>query len=65
MFERTLLGLDIASGTAKISGNFSSSGLPNATHTESFVPLPSTSSSAVTSSSSAVATQAAQSKKPI
>jgi hypothetical protein len=48
MFRRTLLGLDIASGNLKYSGNYSTTGSANSTHTESFVPLPSTTSSAAT-----------------
>ena len=42
MFRRVLLGLDIADGDLKISANYSSSGLVNATHAELFVALPST-----------------------
>ncbi|RDL36781.1 Carboxypeptidase [Venustampulla echinocandica] len=54
MFRRTLLGLDVANGKGKITGNFSSPGLAHATHTEPFVPLPSSTSSAAASSSSSV-----------
>ena len=38
-FNRTLYHYDIATGEEKVSGNLTSSGLANATHTNSFVPL--------------------------
>ncbi|KAI9841936.1 MAG: hypothetical protein M1838_003343 [Thelocarpon superellum] len=41
MFRRTLLGLDIATGKAPLALNYSSPGLPHATHTETSVALPS------------------------
>jgi hypothetical protein len=40
MFNRTLQGLDIATGTKKISGSYGTHGDASATHTEPFVPLP-------------------------
>lgn len=59
MFRRTLLGLTISDGNLRFAGNYSSSGTANATHTESFVPLPSTtrrsSSAAATSTTIAAA----------
>ncbi|CZT08422.1 hypothetical protein WAI453_007252 [Rhynchosporium graminicola] len=58
LFRRTLLGLDLASGNLRIFGNYSTSGTANSTHTESFVALPSTSSTVIataTMSSTAVA----------
>ncbi|KZF19851.1 putative carboxypeptidase S1 [Xylona heveae TC161] len=39
-FKRVILNLDIASGDVPLYGNYSSSGTANATHTEPFVPLP-------------------------
>ena len=52
-FSRAINGLDIATGTTPVNGNQGgTSGSPMATHTESFVPLPSTSSA----SNSAAAT---------
>lgn len=59
MFRRVLLGLDVATGNLRFGGNYSTNGLPNATHTESFVPLPSTASSVGSSISSVIATTAA------
>jgi carboxypeptidase D len=50
-FRRVLLGLDVANGNA-LTANFSTSGNPKATHTEPFVPLPTTTSSSRTSSTS-------------
>jgi len=45
-FNRTIHNLDIATGLISVTGtNFSSVGGPNATHTESFVPLPTSTSS--------------------
>jgi hypothetical protein len=40
MFRRTLLNLDLAEGMLRITSNFSSTGEASATHTEPFVPLP-------------------------
>ncbi|PQE12758.1 carboxypeptidase S1 protein [Rutstroemia sp. NJR-2017a BBW] len=40
MFRRTLLNLDLAEGQLRITSNFSSTGEASATHTEPFVPLP-------------------------
>ena len=60
MFRRVLLGVDLAGGNLRINGNYSSPGIANATHTESFVALPSSTSSAVASSSSAATTGAPQ-----
>ncbi|TVY19857.1 Carboxypeptidase S1-like protein [Lachnellula arida] len=53
LFKRVLLHLDVADGTIPITGNFSTSGDAHATHTNSFVPLPSTTSSASASASAA------------
>jgi hypothetical protein len=58
MFRRVLLGVDLASGDLKFNSNYSSSGIANATHTEPFVALTSSTSSAVASSSSAAMTGA-------
>ena len=58
MFRRVLLGLDLADGDLRLYANYSSSGLPNATHTEPFVALPSSTSSAAASSSTVAATSA-------
>ncbi|CZR50976.1 related to carboxypeptidase [Phialocephala subalpina] len=55
MFRRVLLGLDLADGDLRFSANFSSPGIANATHIESFVPLPSSTSSTVASSTSSSA----------
>ncbi|KAG4029948.1 hypothetical protein MFRU_014g02390 [Monilinia fructicola] len=43
-FRRTLLNLDIADGKSRITSNYSSPGIPSATHIEPFVPLPSSTS---------------------
>ncbi|KAK4545187.1 hypothetical protein LTR36_003366 [Oleoguttula mirabilis] len=45
-FRRTLGNLVLADGSEALTADYSSPGLPNATHTESFVPLPSSTSSA-------------------
>jgi hypothetical protein len=60
MFRRVMLGLDLADGDLKLSSNYSSIGGANATHTEPFVALPSTTSSAAASSSSAATTGSPQ-----
>ncbi|PVH85828.1 peptidase S10, serine carboxypeptidase [Cadophora sp. DSE1049] len=66
LFRRTLLGLDLADGNLRISANYTTTGTANATHTESFVALPSTSSSQASgtsmmnSSAAAVTTVAPQ-----
>jgi len=65
MFKRTLEGLNIADGTIKITGNYSTSGFANATHTEPFVPLPSTSSEAAAATSSPATTAAVVPKKKV
>jgi carboxypeptidase D len=47
LFNRTIFGWDIPSGTKKITATYGTKGKPKATHTEPFVPLPkSTGSSA-------------------
>ncbi|KAK5128963.1 hypothetical protein LTR85_000296 [Meristemomyces frigidus] len=45
-FRRTLGNLVLADGSQALTPGYSSPGLPNATHTEPFVPLPSSTSSA-------------------
>jgi len=40
LFQRALEGLDISTGTVKVTGNYSTNGTAFATHTESFVSLP-------------------------
>lgn len=56
-FERALGHLVIADGSQPVSATYSTNGTANATHTESFVPLPSTTSmSSMMSSSSPRAT---------
>jgi hypothetical protein len=44
-FRREVLHLDIATGLVPVTANYSSTGTANATHTESFVPLPTATSS--------------------
>ena len=44
MFNRTINHLSIADGTLPVTANLSTTGSPNATHTESYVPLPPTAS---------------------
>ncbi|EMC92247.1 hypothetical protein BAUCODRAFT_59835, partial [Baudoinia panamericana UAMH 10762] len=48
MFRRVLGNLVLADGSAPVTPNYTTPGLPNATHTESFVPLSSTSSASST-----------------
>lgn len=62
MFRRVILGLDLADGNLRFNSNYSSTGTANATHTESYVALPSSTSSAASSSSSASTTEAPQLK---
>jgi len=46
LFNRTINNMDTATGMKKITQNLSTNGTAEATHTNSFVPLPSTTSSA-------------------
>ncbi|KAJ9653818.1 hypothetical protein H2198_007046 [Neophaeococcomyces mojaviensis] len=50
LFNRTIFGFDTATGTQKVSANLITNGTAQATHTESFVPLPSTSSASPSAS---------------
>ncbi|KAL2072604.1 hypothetical protein VTL71DRAFT_11947 [Oculimacula yallundae] len=59
LFRRTLLGLDIAGGNLRITGNYSTTGTANSTRTESFVALPSTSSSSMMSGTATMSSTAA------
>ena len=43
LFNRTINHLDIASGTETITATYETNGTASATHTESFVPLPTSS----------------------
>lgn len=52
MFQRTLAGLNLADGTEKVTAELSTEGDAKATHTEPFVALPSSTSSAAAESSS-------------
>lgn len=54
VFNRTLQHVNIADGTEKVTPTLESSGGPNATHTESFVSLPPTSSAGYNAWSSSV-----------
>lgn len=54
MFERMISGVDIAEGKTKVNATLSSVGSANTTHTASFVPLPSTASSARAAYSSSI-----------
>lgn len=49
IFNRTIMHYNVADGTMEVTANLTSEGPLNATHTESFVPLPPTSSAAVDS----------------
>lgn len=51
MFNRTINHMNIADGTLPVTESLSSSGGPNATHTEPFVALPSSTSSTAPSGS--------------
>lgn len=46
LFNRTINHFNIADGTEPVTADLSSSGEPSATHTEPYVPLPSSTSSA-------------------
>jgi hypothetical protein len=39
LFQRSLLGLDIATGKVPVTGDYATNGTASATHAESFVPL--------------------------
>ncbi|GAB7350232.1 hypothetical protein MBLNU459_g0885t1 [Dothideomycetes sp. NU459] len=54
LFNRTLNHFDVADGTKPVTSNTTSYGSANATHTQSFVPLPPTSSAGSTSGTGAV-----------
>lgn len=65
-FSRAIGGLDIATGTTKVDGtNGGTNGTAQATHTETFVPLPSTTSSAPAAGSSVATTAAAAENIPM
>ena len=53
VFRRVLGNLILSDGSKPVTPDYETGGQAQATHTESFVPLPSSSSSAVASSSSA------------
>ncbi|EME38991.1 hypothetical protein DOTSEDRAFT_75626 [Dothistroma septosporum NZE10] len=53
-FERVISGVDIPRGTEKVSAGLTSNGTANATHTNSFVPLPPTGSAALASWSASI-----------
>jgi len=40
LFQRSLLGLDIATGKVSVKGEYATNGTASATHTESFAPIP-------------------------
>lgn len=63
LFNRTIFGYDTATGTKKVTVDLSTNGTAQATHTESFVPLPSTSASSA--SSATVSVSSAQSATPL
>lgn len=46
LFNRTINMFDIATGETKITPDYATNGTARATHTESFVPLPSSTTSA-------------------
>ena len=52
-FNRTISNLTIADGTAMLTANYSTEGKASATHTEPFVPLPTSSGAAATAGSGA------------
>lgn len=65
LFKRTIQLLDIPTGQKKITANYGTSGQPNATHTESFVPLVSATGSAYSAySSSIIASYASLDNEP-
>lgn len=53
MFNRTLNHWNIADGTKMVTANLTSVGKPNATHTESFVALPPTSTASASATGGA------------
>ncbi|KAG9644997.1 peptidase S10, serine carboxypeptidase, partial [Aureobasidium melanogenum] len=56
LFNRTINHWNIADGTEMVTANLTSYGTPNATHTESFVALPPTSTASASASASASTT---------
>lgn len=55
LFNRTINNLDSATGTKKITVDLSSNGTAESTHTESFVPLPSTTAASSSTESATTA----------
>ena len=60
LFNRTIFGYDTATGESKVMADSATNGTAQATHTESFVPLPSTATDA-SSVSTGAATNGASS----
>lgn len=56
LFNRTINNFDTATGTMKVTANLTTNGTAYATHTNSYVPLPSTSSAAASSASQSATT---------
>lgn len=54
MFNRVINHMNVADGTKNVTSDLSTSGQANATHTESYVALPSSTSMATAYSSAAV-----------
>ena len=52
LFNRTINGFDSATGLQKVTAELSTNGTAVATHTETFVPLPSTTTSALVATGS-------------
>lgn len=56
LFNRTINGFDSATGQKKVTADLSTNGTAQATHTNSFVPLPSSTAAASSASGSATGT---------
>lgn len=59
LFNRTINGFDTATGLQKVTAELNTTGNAETTHTESFVPLPSSTAASASSSASVTATTAA------
>lgn len=66
IFNRTINHLNVADGTVPVTANLTSTGPPNATHTESFVSLPPTNSASLAAwSSSVIASYSSLDNEPV
>lgn len=63
LFNRSIFGYNVADGSMMVTADYSTTGDAHATHTEPFVPLPSTTKSSAAASATVVNTTGARSPK--